>query len=99
MKHEYIYIGCIEDRFHNILIRDKEFYTVASSVGEARRNILSQAKQRLGLNQSTYLRLTHPENIEILLPSAKFCPECGTRLTDGGYCPNCYIEGDETNYL
>ena len=100
MNSEYIYIGAVADRYNNILIRDGQFYTVTGSFQEVRRNILSQAKRRLGLKQSAFLKLTRPDDIEMLVETdIQYCPECGTQLTDGGYCPNCYTEGDETNYL
>ena len=94
-SNRYIYKGSIADQFNNILIRDAVFYSSA----------VSEAKARLKLKQSAYLKLLNdveelPDFNEQPLEGQDIarCPECGTRLTDGGYCPKCYSEGDETNY-
>lgn len=104
-SNRYIYEGSIADQFNNILIRDAVFYSNAVSEAKAKSNILSQAKARLKLKQSAYLKLLNdveelPDFNEQPLEGQDIarCPECGTRLTDGGYCPKCYSEGDETNY-
>ena len=103
----YVYEGSIADRYGNILIRDAEFYTNATSFKKAKSNVLSQAKKRLGLKQSAYLKLCRPENLEETIDyneqpaegqETQYCPNCGTPLTDGGFCPKCYAEGDESNY-
>lgn len=100
--NRYIYEGSIADRFDNILIRDAVFYSSAVSEAKAKSNILSQAKARLKLKQSAYLKLLNdveelPDFGEEPAPGQDIarCPECGTRLTDGGYCPRCYEYGDE----
>jgi len=98
---EYRYCGSVADRFGNIKIRDWECSTRASSIDQARNNILFQAKKRLGLKPTAFLKLTKPDNIEDLTPIEEDnsrCPNCGTPLTDGGFCPRCYAEGDESNY-
>jgi len=104
---KYSYQGSVADKFGNIRIRDSYFETIANSEAEAKRNILSQAKRRLGLKNSAYLKLVSPEKIDECVDNAVetysgqdriYCPNCGMRLTDGGFCPNCYSEGDETNY-
>jgi hypothetical protein len=99
---EYKYCGSVADRFGNILIRDWECKTRAGSIAQARNNILFQAKKRLGLKPTAFLKLTKPEDVEDLTPidnSSPRCPECGWPLSDGGYCPRCYAYGDETHYL
>ncbi len=102
---EYEYCGSIKDQFDDILIRDKCFKTKASSIEQARNNILYQAKKKLGLKSNAKLILCKPDDIEELIeqdpyaetiPNRARCPECGTPLTDGGYCPKCYAEGDES---
>lgn len=102
---KYCYIGNVEDKFGKILIRDGEFYTSAPSIKKAESNILSQAKGLLNLKQSAYLKLCNPDKIEEVLEeeptiedNIEYCPECGYRLSDGGYCPRCYAYGDESNY-
>jgi len=101
---EYEYCGSIKDQFGNILIREACIRTKASSLERARNNILYQAKKKLGLKPSAKLILCHPEAIEELMntdinqeiiPNRPRCPECHTELTDGGYCPKCYLEGEE----
>lgn len=103
----YSYNGSVEDKFGNVLIRDGSFYTQAKSKAKARANFLSQAKYLLRLEQSAYLKLSDPDAIEeevdmndteVIDDGRSYCPECGTELTDGGYCPRCYSEGDETYY-
>ena len=103
----YSYNGSVEDKFGNVVIRDGSFYTTANSIAKARNNFLSQAKYLLRLKQSAYLKLSRPDDIEEVVDLEEepadgqdyaYCPECGTRLTDGGYCPNCYEEGNETQY-
>lgn len=99
---EYEYCGSIKDQFGNILIRDYCFKTQAKSIAEARNNILYQAKRKLGLKPSAKLLLCKPNDVyEIFgkevetIPNRPRCPECHTELTDGGYCPKCYLEGEE----
>ena len=106
-RYKYTYRGNIYDfnRNPNVLIRDVEFTTVGLSLPNAVNNILYQARKRLGLAKNTKLLLDRDNVIRgermSTLPERPilYCQYCGSRLTDGGYCPNCYTEGDESNYL
>lgn len=98
----YRYNGSVADKFGNIRIRDVEFTTAANSVEEAKRNILYQAKRRLGLRSTASLKLCSPNAIREVevepIKQIRHCPHCGTQLSDGGYCPKCYAYGNEINY-
>lgn len=101
-EQQYEYCGSVKDQFGNICIREACFQTRAKSLEEAKSNILYQAKRRLGLKPSAKLLLCKPDGVyEIFgeevetIPNRPRCPECHSELTDGGYCPICYMEGNE----
>ena len=97
----YIYYGGFYDINHRKVLPDEFFTTTANSIGEAKSHILKQAKDALGMPVYYKLSMIHPDNLSSTQPldveDNHYCEECGSRLTDGGYCPIC-DDNDEEYY-
>lgn len=82
------------------------FETTATSIDEAKKNILYKAKQQLYGRADRRLSFIDPNGVEELLDDnpnqpvidIPHCEKCGTRMSDGMYCPKCYMEDDEAAY-
>ena len=102
----YRYSGGFKDIRGYPQMTGVEFETTADSLQKAKSQILYQAKQRLYGGPFYKLFLIDPDGIEELpdtnpnqpVIDVPVCKKCGTRLTDGGFCPKCYMEDDEATY-
>lgn len=95
-KYIFSYEGPVW-RFEQLITDYIELETEATSFKEAANNFRSQAAWALrdrGVRR-TNARI-NPEYISkgnkvTAVVDVKYCPICGERLTDGGYCPVCDI--------
>ena len=102
----YTYTGYATDNFGNSLGK-YTLTTEAVSAKRAKTNFQHQIRKRLNrvehfvvnidencIRKSTAIQPAPAGPLEFVNKEEKRrCPECGSRLTDGGYCPKC--EDDE----
>lgn len=105
-KIKYYYTGPVY-KFDNIYREKWSGNTYAVSAKQALNQLIYQFKQEDGWVVDTAFHLDPKyltsDNLDMKTPKVnstkpqveiKYCPNCGTRLTDGGYCPVC-DDGDE----
>lgn len=103
---KYYYTGPVY-KFDNIYREKWSGNTYAVSAKQALNQLIYQFKQEDGWVVDTAFHLDPKyltsDNLDMKTPKInstkpqvelKYCPNCGTRLTDGGYCPVC-DDGDE----
>ena len=102
----YTYTGYATDNFGNSLGK-YTLTTEAPSAKRAKTNFQHQIRKRLNrvenfvvnidencIRKSTAIQPAPAGPLEFVNKGEqRRCPECGSRLTDGGYCPKC--EDDE----
>lgn len=105
-KIKYYYTGPVY-KFDNIYREKWSGNTYAVSEKQALNQLIYQFKKEDGWVVDTAFHLDpkyltsdnldmKPQKVNSTKPQVaiKYCPNCGTRLTDGGYCPVC-DDGDE----